>query len=91
MQARVLFTLDRQRAIIDPEWGGICQYSTDGDWMHPHYEKLLPYQAGAIDNYARAYFCSPADIAWLRTARAVRGFVDRFLTSPEGLLHADRS
>jgi uncharacterized protein YyaL (SSP411 family) len=80
---RALLTLDRQRAIIDPVWGGICQYSTDGDWQHPHFEKLLVYQAGAIDNYAEAYALT-GDPSWLETARKVRGFVDAFLTSPDG-------
>jgi uncharacterized protein YyaL (SSP411 family) len=80
---RALFALDRQRAILDPVWGGLCQYSTDGDWLHPHYEKLMTYQAGAIDNYAAAYALTH-DEAWLRTAQTVRGFVDRFMTGPEG-------
>jgi uncharacterized protein len=80
---RVLFTLDQQRKIIDPIWGGICQYSTDGDWLHPHYEKLTAYQAGAIDNYASA-FALTGDPSWLATAQLVRGFVDRFMTSPGG-------
>jgi len=80
---RALFSLDRQRAIIDPVWGGLCQYSTDGDWQHPHYEKLMTYQAGAIDNYAAAYALTH-DRAWLDTAQEVRGFVDRFMTGPDG-------
>jgi len=80
---RALFTLDRQRGIIDPTWGGVCQYSTDGDWQHPHYEKLMTVQAGAIANYAQAYALTH-DGAWLRTAQQVRGFVDGFMTSPEG-------
>jgi hypothetical protein len=80
---RALFTLDRQRAIVDPIWGGLCQYSTGGDWQHPHYEKLMPYQAGGIDNYATAYALT-GDATWLRTAQQIRGFVDRFMTSPEG-------
>jgi uncharacterized protein YyaL (SSP411 family) len=83
---RALFTLDEQRKIIDPVWGGICQYSTDGDWLHPHFEKLAPYQAGAIDNYAAA-FALTGDAQWLRTAQQVRGFVDRFMTSPEGAFY----
>jgi len=82
-RARALFALDRQRAIIDPVWGGICQYSTDGDWAHPHYEKLMPFQAGAIDNYAAAYALTH-DPQWLTTAQRVRGFVDRFMTTPDG-------
>ena len=68
---RALFTLDQQRKIIDPVWGGICQYSTDGDWLHPHYEKLTPYQAGAIDNYATAFaLTGDAAVARHRAARA---------------------
>src|SRR5207244_1142372 len=42
---RVLFALDQQLAIMDPVWGGIYQYSTDGDWKHPHFEKLMTFQA----------------------------------------------
>jgi uncharacterized protein YyaL (SSP411 family) len=84
---RALFTLDQQRKIIDPVWGGICQYSTDGDWLHPHYEKLTSYQAGAIDNYAAA-FALTGDASWLATAQLVRGFVDRFMTGPEGGFYA---
>jgi uncharacterized protein YyaL (SSP411 family) len=84
---RALFTLDQQRKIIDPVWGGVCQYSTDGDWLHPHFEKLAPYQAGAIDNYAAA-FALTNDAQWLRTAQLVRGFVDHFMTSPEGGFYA---
>ncbi len=84
---RVVFTLDQQRKIIDPVWGGICQYSTDGDWLHPHFEKLAAYQAGAIDNYASA-FAMTGEAPWLGTAQLVRGFVDRFMTSPEGGFYA---
>jgi hypothetical protein len=80
---RALFTLAQQRGIIDPVWGGICQYSTDGDWLHPHFEKLADYQAGAIDNYAAAYELT-GDGQWLATAQQVRGFVDHFLTGPDG-------
>ena len=84
---RALFTLEQQRKIIDPVWGGICQYSTDGDWVHPHFEKLTPIQAGAIDNYATA-FALTGDAQWLATAQLVRGFVDRFMTGPEGGFYA---
>jgi uncharacterized protein len=84
---RALFTLDQQRKIIDPVWGGICQYSTDGDWLHPHFEKLTAYQAGAIDNYATAFGLT-GEAQWLATAQLVRGFVDHFITGPEGGFYA---
>ncbi len=80
---RVLFTLDAQLAITDPVWGGIYQYSTDSDWKHPHFEKLLYFNAGAIDNYAEAYLLTK-DKKWLDAASAIRKYVDRFLSSPEG-------
>lgn len=82
-QDRALYTLAGQRGIIDPIWGGVCQYSTDGDWQHPHYEKLMTVQAGAIANYAQAYAVTH-DKTWLSTALMVRSFVDAFMTSPEG-------
>jgi uncharacterized protein len=80
---RVLLTLERQQAIIDPVWGGVCQYSTDGDWQHPHHEKLMTVQAGAIANYADAYALT-RDPRWLKEAQLVRGFVDRFMTDGDG-------
>ena len=80
---RALFTLGKESGIIDPVWGGVCQYSTDGDWMHPHHEKLLTVQAGAILGYAGAYALT-RDERWLRTAQQVRGFVDGFLTGADG-------
>ncbi len=79
---RVLFTLDQQLAITDPVWGGIYQYSTDSDWKHPHFEKLMTFNAGAIDNYAEAYLLTK-DKKWLDAASAIRKYVDRFLSSAE--------
>ena len=38
-------TLAAQRNLIDPVWGGVCQYSTDGDRLHPHFEKIMQMQA----------------------------------------------
>jgi uncharacterized protein YyaL (SSP411 family) len=84
---QVLFALDQQRKIIDPVWGGLCQYSTDGDWLHPHFEKLIAMQAGAIDNYATAYAVTH-DAGWLATAQKVRAFVDGFMTAPDGGFYA---
>ncbi len=80
---RVLLTLERQEAIIDPVWGGVCQYSAGGDWLHPHHEKLMTVQAGAIANYAEAYALT-RDARWLKEAQLVRSFVDRFLTGADG-------
>jgi uncharacterized protein len=84
---RVLFALEQQLQIIDPIWGGIYQYSTDGDWHHPHFEKLMPFQAGALDNYAAAYAVTH-DSKWLGAAKTIAGFMEAFMTSPEGSFYA---
>jgi uncharacterized protein len=80
---KVLFALDQQAKIIDPVWGGIYQYSAATDWDHPHFEKLMAFQAGAVDNYARAYILT-RDSKYLDLARKVAGFVDRFMTDSNG-------
>jgi hypothetical protein len=84
---RALAVLGQQRKIMDPIWGGIYQYSTDGDWEHPHFEKLMTYNAGALDNYAEAFELT-GDAAWLDTAKQLRGFISRFMMSPEGGFYA---
>ena len=53
-------TLDGERNLIDPVWGGMYQYSVHGDWHHPHYEKITAIQAGAIQNFALAQRGRPA-------------------------------
>ena len=45
-------TLEQSRQLIDPVWGGLDQYSDSGDWDHPHFEKLLQFQAEGIRLYA---------------------------------------
>ncbi len=47
-------TLDAAQSLIDPAWGGVYQYSTDGDWVHQHFEKIMSYQADDMRTYARA-------------------------------------
>ncbi|MCA9701013.1 MAG: DUF255 domain-containing protein, partial [Myxococcales bacterium] len=34
---RAALTLENEKKINDPVWGGVFQYSVDGDWDHPHY------------------------------------------------------
>ncbi|HRI51785.1 MAG TPA: DUF255 domain-containing protein [Pseudomonadota bacterium] len=47
-------SLDKQRALIDPVWGGMYQYSVGGVWNKPHFEKRMPIQTEALHAYARA-------------------------------------
>lgn len=82
-KTKVLFALDQQSKLIDPVWGGIYQYSAASDWDHAHFEKLMTFQAPAIDNYATAYALT-RDAKYLTRARAMLGYVDRFMKGPEG-------
>lgn len=82
-KAKAVFTLEKQSKLVDPVWGGIYQYSAARDWDSPHFEKLMTFQAPALDNYATAYKLT-GDETQLARARAMVGFLDRFMKSPEG-------
>ncbi|MEO8902832.1 MAG: DUF255 domain-containing protein [Polyangiaceae bacterium] len=88
-RSRALFTLKQQSALIDPVWGGIYQYSVDGDWRAPHFEKLMPFQAANIEAYAQA-FQSSQQPEFRRDAQAIAGYVARFLTSPIGTFYVSQ-
>lgn len=80
---RATMTLDRLTRIMDPVWGGVYQYSTDGDWEHPHYEKLMTYQAGTLESYVRAALATGKP-GYLETARKLHGYIAGFLKGPDG-------
>ena len=82
-------TLGMQRNLFDPIWGGVYQYSTDGDWKHPHYEKLLQFQAENLRIYSVAY-ARWGDPEYLKDARQIRRYMKEFLTSPEGAFYTSQ-
>jgi hypothetical protein len=69
--------------LIDPAWGGVYQYSTDGDWLHPHFEKIMSYQSDDLRTYARAAI-KWNDPTYLTAAQSIQNFLRNFLTSPQG-------
>jgi uncharacterized protein YyaL (SSP411 family) len=81
--------LDGGLNLIDPAWGGVYQYSTHGDWKHPHYEKLAAMQAAYLRLYAQAHRVL-GDARYLDAARAIERYVRTFLSSPEGLVYASQ-
>lgn len=83
-RARARFTLKQQRALIDPVWGGMYQYSLEGVWTKPHFEKRLPIQTAAIEASARAFALlkDPADRA---DAERIGGYLMTFLRNRDGL------
>jgi uncharacterized protein len=82
-------TLAAQLNLIDPVWGGVCQYSTDGDWEHPHFEKIMQMQAENIRVYAEAY-AAWGDPFYLSTAKKIYGYLKSFLMSPDGAFYASQ-
>jgi uncharacterized protein len=82
-------TLAAQLNLLDPAWGGVYQYSTDGDWQHPHFEKIMQMQAEDLRIYALAYALWHDD-TYLQAAHRIRGYLKNFLTSPEGAFYTSQ-
>jgi uncharacterized protein YyaL (SSP411 family) len=82
-------TLSAQLKLIDPVWGGVDQYSAQGDWDHPHFEKIMQFQAENIRIYAKAY-AQWKDPVYLKTAEGIYHYVRLFLTSPDGVVYVSQ-
>lgn len=69
--------------LVDPVWGGVYQYSTNRDWNHLHFEKLLNFQGDYIQMYVQYYqlFKNPKA---LENAKAIAHYVAQFLTDKNG-------
>lgn len=82
-------TLDAARALFDPVWGGVYQYSTYGDWKHPHFEKLATVQGQYLRIYAlaSAAFGKPEDA---KAVHDIKRYLDAFLRSPEGAFYVSQ-
>jgi uncharacterized protein YyaL (SSP411 family) len=89
MQAMARQTLTAGLKLIDPVWGGVDQYSVDGDWDHPHFEKIMPYQAETMRILAMAasLWRQPQ---WLGPAQKIHGYLKSFLTSPDGAFYTSQ-
>jgi uncharacterized protein len=76
-------TLTQALALLDPVWGGFYQYSTGGDWQHPHFEKLTTLQG----DYLRIYAVACAQLTepdFCAAAQSVRSYANRFLRADGG-------
>jgi uncharacterized protein YyaL (SSP411 family) len=82
-------TLTAGLKLVDPAWGGVYQYSTDGDWDHPHFEKIMSFQADDMRTFARAY-AMWHDPAYLNAAEAIHHFLTTFLLSPDGAFYTSQ-
>ena len=72
-------TLTDGLKLIDPVWGGVYQYSTDGDWDHPHFEKLMAFQSELMRTYSQAYARCGRTRHTSRRPRIFGRFMDDFL------------
>jgi hypothetical protein len=82
-EGRARQTLTAAVKLIDPVWGGVYQYSTDGDWDHPHFEKIMSFQAEVLRVYSQAY-AQFGDPAYLKAANDIGRYMRAFLISPDG-------
>ena len=87
--AHVQLTLDNMRngGIYDHLGGGFCRYSTDDEWHIPHFEKMLYDNAQLISLYAHGYASEKLNNL-KEVVEETIAFVERELTSPEGLFYA---
>jgi uncharacterized protein YyaL (SSP411 family) len=76
-------TFDAALALIDPVWGGVFQYSEAGSWTHPHFEKIMSFQAQYLRQYSQAYALWHDD-KYLAAARDIERYLAGFLISPDG-------
>src|SRR5260370_51916 len=76
-------TLAEQLHLLDPAWGGVYQYSTDGDWNSPHFEKIMQMQAENLRIYSLAY-AQWRDPQYLHVAQEIHRYLGTFLRSPNG-------
>jgi hypothetical protein len=81
----VTTTLRQMRlgGIFDHVGFGFHRYSTDPDWLLPHFEKMLYDQALLAMAYTEAHQAT-GDEEFARTAREIFTYVLRDMTSPEG-------
>ncbi|MGP8284681.1 MAG: thioredoxin domain-containing protein, partial [Desulfomonilaceae bacterium] len=82
-------TLDQMRlgGIFDHVGFGFHRYSTDAQWLTPHFEKMLYDQAMLALAYTEAYQAT-RKISYKKTAEEIFDYVLRDLTSPEGAFYS---
>ncbi|MEM3673821.1 MAG: thioredoxin domain-containing protein [Candidatus Bathyarchaeia archaeon] len=77
----------RLGGIFDQIGFGFHRYSTDTEWLVPHFEKMLYDQALLVLAYTEAYQAT-GEKMFKSTAEEVVEYVLRDLTSPEGVFYA---
>ena len=78
-------TLDNMAfgGIYDQLGGGFSRYSTDKNWLVPHFEKMLYDNAQLISLYSHAYQLTKNPL-YKKIVYETLDFIEKELTSPEG-------
>jgi uncharacterized protein YyaL (SSP411 family) len=80
-------TAMRRGGIYDHVGFGFHRYSTDREWLVPHFEKMLYDQAMLVLAYTEA-FTTTGKSEYAQTVREVLAYVQRAMTSPEGAFYS---
>jgi len=82
-------TLEKMAAggMYDHVGGGFHRYSTDAQWLVPHFEKMLYDNALLAMDYLEAYQATGRE-DFARVAREILRYVERDMTSPEGAFYS---
>ncbi len=82
-------TLEKMAAggMYDQVGGGFHRYSTDGQWMVPHFEKMLYDNALLAWAYLEGFQVTGRD-DFARIAREILRYAQRDMTSPEGAFYS---
>ncbi|MDH3634534.1 MAG: DUF255 domain-containing protein [Gammaproteobacteria bacterium] len=76
-------TLHNGLQLIDPEWGGVYQYSDQFDWRSPHFEKIMFFQAENLRLYSLAY-SRWRDDTFLEAAHDIFRYLESFMLDAGG-------
>ena len=77
----------RLGGVYDQIGFGFHRYSTDAEWLVPHFEKMLYDQAMLTLAYTEAWLATSNPV-FRRTAREIISYVLRDMTSPEGAFYS---
>lgn len=86
---QALFSLDKmiEGGIYDQLGGGFARYSTDTEWLAPHFEKMLYDNALLVDVLSEAYQLTGKP-RYAEVIRETMGFINRELMHPQKAFYA---
>ncbi len=71
-----------QGGVYDQVGGGFHRYSTDGQWIVPHFEKMLYDNAGLLTNYVHAWQVTGVPL-FKETAEGILSWIQEVLSDRE--------